>query len=57
MNLRQLKINLAPGQYVDVSLNTFKFQAPRGKFSMAARKVDFTSMSSKDGLYGGLKYE
>ena len=47
----------SPGQYQEVEMNQFKIQAPRGKFSMAPRNVDFSSFNSKEMLYGGFKLE
>ena len=47
----------SPGQYGDVNINHFKIQAPRGKFSMAPRNVDFTTLNTKEMLYSGFKLE
>ena len=47
----------APGKYLDTPLTKVKKEAPRGKFSLAARNINFTTMNNKEGLYGGMRFE
>ncbi|TNV81678.1 hypothetical protein FGO68_gene3382 [Halteria grandinella] len=45
----------APGHYSIVDVDIVRNSAPRGKFSMAPRTINFTSMNQKEMLYGGMK--
>lgn len=47
----------APGHYMQVSLDKFRYQAPKGSFPQAARNINFTTMNQKEMLYGGQKFD